>query len=152
MKHRLEHLMDRVDDFWDVDGWPSRILLLLVLLAWGGGLTLGGLSVPADRAAAAGVWVAVVLLSVTAQAYRHRHGGLIVSRHEDGTADPETNRSGGFVWFYPGLLLAVGAGLAGGAGLSALYAAVGAIILSYTPLPTYSGFVQRSAAHRGEDI
>jgi hypothetical protein len=88
----------------------------------------------------------VVLISATAQVYRHRHGGLLLRSHEAPPADPETNRSRA-VWFYLSLLLAVGAGIAGGAGVSALYAAFGALILSYTPLLTYIGFVQRSDEH-----
>ena len=147
MKNRLEHLLDRWDAFWDVHGWPSQVLLVLVLLATGGGLTLGGFSGLGSRAATAGVWVAVVRISATAQVHRHRHRGLLVRSHEAPTADLETNRSAGSVWFHLSLLLAVGAGIAGGAGVSALYAAFGALILSYTPLLTYIGFVQRSDKH-----
>ena len=74
-----------------------------------------------------------------------------VRSHEAPPAEPETNRSRA-VWFYLSLLLAVGAGLAGGAGVSALYAAFGALILGYTPLLTYIGVVLRSEEHRSEDL
>jgi len=136
VKNWLEHLLERWEAIWDLGGWPSQVLLMLVLLVTGGGLTLAAFSGLGSRAATAGVWVAVVLISATAQVYRHRHGGLLLRSHEA----PST----GSVWFYLYLLVAVGAGIAGGAGVSALYAAFGALILSYTPLLTYSGFVQRS--------
>ena len=89
----------------------------------------------------------MVLFSVAHQVQRHRHGGLLVRSHE-----AETNRSAASVWFPASRLLAVGAGIAGGAGASALYAAFGALILSYTPLLIYIGFVQRYEEHRGEDL
>jgi hypothetical protein len=147
MKILLERLLDRWEAVWDVHGRPGQVLLVLVLLATGGGLTLGGFSGLGSRAAVAGVWVAVVLISVAAQVHRHRHGGLLV--REARTADLEPHRNAASVWFPVSLLLAVGAGLAGGAGVSALYAAFGALILSYTPLLAYIGFVQRSDEDRG---
>ena len=151
MKDSLQRLIDRWEAVWDVNGLPSRILLLLFLLVMGGGLTLAAFGGPDSLAATAGVWVAVVVISATAQVYGHRHGGLVLRSDEAPPAEPEANRSGA-VWCYPSLLLAVGAGIAAGAGVSALYAAVGALILSYTPLLTYIGFVLRSEERSGEDL